>query len=54
MPDGSLSASRLRALHESVLAIDRGTDGAPESLTLLVTSVVARAVEALGERKDDN
>jgi GAF domain-containing protein len=43
-----LSAARLRALHEAVLAIDRGTDDAPESLTRLVTSVVARAVEALG------
>ena len=45
---GTPSAARLRALHEAVLAIDRGTDGAPESLTRLVTSVIARAVEALG------
>lgn len=45
---GALSAARLRALHEAVLAIDSATDGAPESLTRLVTSVVARAVEALG------
>ncbi|HEU5316144.1 MAG TPA: GAF domain-containing protein, partial [Chloroflexota bacterium] len=48
MADTSLPAARLRALHEAVLAIDRGADGGPEALTRLVTSVVARAVEALG------
>src|SRR5687767_9203408 len=43
-----LPADRLRSLHDAVLAIDDGAYGDPAQVARLVTSVVARAVEALG------
>ena len=43
-----LPAERLRSLHDALLAIDGGNYADPCAVAPLVTSVVARAVQALG------